>query len=494
MTLPLLERLPSGLTVEACAARLGARPWFTWLDSGSDAAGLGRWSFLCAEPWAALRALGMRTERRGTDGTWQPVAGDLLTALDRELTPLAVAPAAGGPPFQGGAAGYIGYDWGRVLEPRIPAASAADLGLPDAMFGLYDVVIAWDHQSGEGWIVSTGDPATGTARETHARTRLAEVLQWLAAPASCALGDALLACPGPLDSHTGAAPSYPVIGVEDAEFVQLRSTFTHRGYLSAVQRVREYILAGDIFQANLSQRFQAPLPETPGRLYARLRHRNPAPFGAWLSLDDVTLLSVSPERFLRLDGRAVETRPIKGTRPRGLGPMHDEALGKELTESEKDRAENLMIVDLLRNDLSRVCAPGTVRVPELFHLEQHPTVLHLVSTVTGMLRPEYRAADLLRVSFPGGSITGAPKIRAMQLLERLEPVRRGPYTGIAGWLGPDGSMATSILIRTFVADGERLSLHVGGGITWRSDPAAEWDETVAKARGPLSALGAREVA
>jgi len=491
VTLPLLERLPSGLTVEACAARLGARPWFTWLDSGSDAAGLGRWSFLCAEPWAALRAMGMRTERRGTDGAWQPVAGDLLTALDRELTPLALAPAAGGPPFQGGAAGYIGYDWGRVLEPRIPPASAADLGLPDAMFGLYDVVIAWDHQSGEGWIVSTGDPATGTARETRAHTRLAEVVQCLAAPASAALGDALLACPGPRDSDTGAAPSYPVLGVEDAEFVKLRSTFTHRGYLSAVQRVREYILAGDIFQANLSQRFQAPLPETPGRLYARLRRRNPAPFGAWLSLDDVTLLSVSPERFLRLEGRAVETRPIKGTRPRGLGPMHDEALGKELTESEKDRAENLMIVDLLRNDLSRVCAPGTVRVPELFHLEQHPTVLHLVSTVTGMLRPEYRAADLLRVSFPGGSITGAPKVRAMEIIAELEPTQRGPYCGMIGYVSVTGTMDSNIAIRTCVVREGTVYFSGGGGIVADSEPEVEYRETLHKVQGIVRTLADR---
>jgi len=351
-------------------------------------------------------------------------------------------------------------------------------------------VIAWDHQLGEGWIVSTGDPATGTARETHAHARLAEVLQCLVAPASAALGDALLACPGPLDRDTGAAPGYPVIGVEDAEFVQLRSTFTHRGYLSAVQRVREYILAGDIFQANLSQRFQAPVPETPGRLYARLRRRNPAPFGAWLSLDDVTLLSVSPERFLRLEGRAVETRPIKGTRPRGLGPMHDEALGKELTESEKDRAENLMIVDLLRNDLSRVCAPGTVRVPELFHLEQHPTVLHLVSTVTGMLRPEYRAADLLRVAFPGGSITGAPKVRAMEIIAELEPTRRGVYCGSVGYLSRTGAMDTSIVIRTFVRVGHQLYFQAGGGIVADSDPELEYRETLDKARGLVLALEA----
>jgi para-aminobenzoate synthetase component 1 len=491
MTPPLLERLPSGLTAEACAARLGARPWFTWLDSGSDATGLGRWSFLCADPWAALRATGTRTERRGADGGWQPVEGDVLAALDRELAPLLTTPADGGPPFQGGAAGYIGYDWGRVLEPRIPASTAADLGLPDAMFGLYDVVLAWDHHLGEGWIVSTGCPGQGQAREERARARLTEVLQWLALPAGTALGDALLACPGSLHGTTGAAPNYPVIGVEDAEAVGLRSTFTHRGYLSAVQRVREYILAGDIFQANLSQRFQAPLPETPGRLYARLRRRNPAPFGAWLSLDDVTILSVSPERFLRLDGAAVETRPIKGTRPRGLGPMHDEALGKELTESEKDRAENVMIVDLLRNDLSRVCAPGTVRVPELFHLEQHPTVLHLVSTVTGTLRPEYRAADLLRAAFPGGSITGAPKVRAMEIIAELEPTQRGPYCGMIGYVSVTGTMDTNIAIRTCVVREGTVYFSGGGGIVADSEPELEYRETLHKVQGIVRTLADR---
>jgi para-aminobenzoate synthetase component 1 len=488
---PLLERLPPGLTAEACAARLGARPWFAWLDSGSDAAGLGRWSFLCAEPWAALRATGPRTERRGADGRWQPVEGDILAALDRELLPLATAPVAGGPPFQGGAAGFIGYDWGRVLEPRVPAPHVADLGLPDAMFGLYDVVLAWDHQLGEGWIVSTGDPATGAAREARARSRLAEALQWLATPMPPELGSALLAAPGARSADVAAAPSYPVIGVEDAEFVGLRSTFTHRGYLSAVQRVREYILAGDIFQANLSQRFQAPLGEPAGQLYARLRRRNPAPFGAWLSLDDVTILSVSPERFLRLEGRAVETRPIKGTRPRGLGPMHDEALGRELTESEKDRAENVMIVDLLRNDLSRVCAPGTVRVPELFHLEQHPTVLHLVSTVTGTLRPEHRAADLVRASFPGGSITGAPKVRAMEIIAELEPTQRGPYCGMIGYVSVTGTMDTSIAIRTCVVRDGTVYFSGGGGIVADSDPELEYRETLHKVQGIVRTLADR---
>jgi para-aminobenzoate synthetase component 1 len=490
VTLPLLERLPAGLSIEDCAARLGARPWCAWLDSRSDPTGLGRWSFLCADPWVSLRATGARTER-WEGGPWRPVEGDILAALDRELAPLALAPVPDGPPFQGGAVGYIGYDWGRVLEPRIPPPHVSDLGLPEAKFGLFDVGIAWDHQRDEGWIVSTGDPATGAARERRACARIAELRSWLAAPAPAELGDALAARPDPLAPGEELAPSYPVIGVEDAEFVGLRSTFTHRGYLSAVQRVREYILAGDIFQANLSQRFQAPLTEPPGRLYARLRRRNPAPFGAWLSLGGVTVLSVSPERFLRLDGRVVETRPIKGTRPRGLGPMHDEALGRELTESEKDRAENVMIVDLLRNDLSRVCAPGTVRVPELFHLEQHPTVLHLVSTVTGTLRPEYRAADLLRASFPGGSITGAPKVRAMEIIAELEPTQRGPYCGMIGYVSVTGTMDTNIAIRTCVVRDGTVYFSGGGGIVADSEPELEYRETLHKVQGIVRTLADR---
>ena len=289
------------------------------------------------------------------------------------------------------------------------------------------------------------------------------------------------------------APSYPVTALEAAP-EGLRSTFTHRGYLDAVARVREYIVAGDIFQANLSQRLQAPLHEAPFDLYRRLRRRNPAPFAAYFDCGDLTVLSASPERFLRLDEHgSVETRPIKGTRPRGLGPMHDAALGRALAESEKDRAENVMIVDLLRNDLSRVCRPGSVRVPELFALEHHPTVHHLVSTVVGELTPGADAVDLVRATFPGGSITGAPKVRAMEIIAELEPTRRGAYCGSVGYLSRTGAMDTSIVIRTFVADGRRLTIHVGGGITWKSDPAAEWDETVAKASGPLGAIGGVEV-
>jgi para-aminobenzoate synthetase component 1 len=256
--------------------------------------------------------------------------------------------------------------------------------------------------------------------------------------------------------------------------------------------VRDYIFAGDIFQANLSQRLEAPLTEPPWTLYRRLRALNPAPFAAYVDFEDVTVLSASPERFLKVapDG-AVETRPIKGTSPRGVSPEHDAALGLALTESAKDRAENLMIVDLLRNDLSRVCAPGSVRVPELFALENYATVHHLVSTVVGQLGTGRDAIDLIRASFPGGSITGAPKVRAMEIIAELEPSRRGVYCGSIGYLSLTGAVDLSIVIRTYLVSrvgAPRVYFSVGGGIVADSDPDAEYRETLDKARALIAAL------
>jgi len=252
--------------------------------------------------------------------------------------------------------------------------------------------------------------------------------------------------------------------------------------------------------ADLETTVRALAPKVLG--YCILRTGDPSLFSAYLDLGigqltgrPRAILSASPEPFLAVDARGlVSTDPIKGTRPRGRDRTEDRALARELLSSGKDRAENVMIVDVLRNDLGRVCRPGTVRVPRLCRLERTAAVQHLVSTVTGVLADGHDPFDLLAAAFPGGSITGAPKIRAMELIEGLEPVRRGPYTGTIGWIGPDGAMGTSIAIRTFVADGERLLLHVGGGITWRSDPHAEWDETRVKARGPMRAIGAFEAA
>jgi para-aminobenzoate synthetase component 1 len=266
-----------------------------------------------------------------------------------------------------------------------------------------------------------------------------------------------------------------------------------------VESIRAAIAAGQIYQANLSRRLEVPFSGDPWPLFRRLRTGDPALYAAYLDLGPDAegrpraIASASPEPFLATDAAGhIVSDPIKGTRPRGRSRDEDRALARELLSSAKDRAENTMIVDVLRNDIGRVSRTGSVRVPRLYRLERTAAVQHLVSTVTGRLAAGRDQFDLLAAAFPGGSITGAPKLRAMEILERLETVRRGPYTGALGWMGPDGAMATSIIIRTFVADGRRLSLNVGGGITWGSDPAEEWAETVAKARGPLEAIGGTE--
>jgi para-aminobenzoate synthetase component I len=489
-TTPLVDNLgETGDPIELVTRFLDL-PGLVFLDSPpgaqhvADAHQLARYSFLTADPARTIRSKGRRTEIGGRGLEWTSLDTDPLCAVRDLLAPHAAAAVPGLPPFQGGAAGYMGYDYGALLE-RLPAARYDDLAVPDVVLGLYDWVIAWDHRVGTAWIISTGLPETGSAREARARERLAMVRERLRGPARR---------PPPTSAHGGPAPedapSYPVLGVEGAEPIGLRSTFTHRGYLDAVTRVRDYIVAGDIFQANLSQRFQAPLTEPAFDLYARLRRANPAAFAAYLDCGELRVMSASPERFLRLDenGRHVETRPIKGTRPRGLGPMHDAALGRALAESDKDRAENVMIVDLLRNDLSRVCRPGTVRVPELFALEQHPTVHHLVSTVVGELDASAGAIDLLRAAFPGGSITGAPKVRAMEIIAELEPTRRGVYCGSIGYLSTTGAMDTSIVIRTYSALRGRVYFQAGGGIVADSDPELEYRETLDKARALIAAL------
>jgi para-aminobenzoate synthetase component 1 len=469
--LPLVEELLPAPDPVATAERFLGQPQLLFLDGAADPERLGRYSFLAAAPAGLIRTRG-------------PGAPSALAEARALLDLYRADPVPGLPPFQGGLAGFLAYDFGAVLE-RLPAPRYDDLALPDAMLALYDWVIAWDQQAGRAWIISTGLPAMGPARAGRAAERLAWVQRMLAGPVGGASGRKW---PAPARS-VPPAPSYPVSGTEFARGIGLRSSFTHRGYLDAVQRVVDYIVAGDIFQANLSQRLESPLEEDPWHLYRRLRELNPAPFAAYLEFDGIGVASASPERFLRVEPTGwVETRPIKGTRPRGLTPAHDAALSLDLQESGKDRAENLMIVDLLRNDLSRVCLPGSVRVPELFALEQHRTVHHLVSTVVGRLGPGKDATDLLAAAFPGGSITGAPKVRAMEIIAELEPSRRGIYCGAIGYLSLTGAMDTSIVIRTFVAGGGRVTFSVGGGIVADSDPESEYQETLDKARALIHAL------
>jgi para-aminobenzoate synthetase component 1 len=268
----------------------------------------------------------------------------------------------------------------------------------------------------------------------------------------------------------------------------LTSNFDRARYLATVRRAIEYVHAGDCFQVNIAQRLLLPATLSPLELYGRLRERNPAPFAGYLDLGDFVVASASPERFLRVQDGVVETRPIKGTRPRGATPAEDQARRQELLDSAKDRAENVMIVDLLRNDLGRVCAYGSVRVPALCRLETYRTVHHLVSEVRGRLRDGLGPVDLLRAAFPGGSVTGAPKVRAMEIIAELEPTARGAYCGSLGYLGFDGTMDTSILIRTFTVGRGWCQFPVGGGIVADSVPEREYEETWHKAEGLLRAL------
>ena len=494
---PLVEELIPAPDPARCCEQLAGLPYRLLLDSAARDGRLGRHSFLCADPVAVIRSKGAIAECIDRDGHRRSLPTDALSAVRELLAPHFTEPIEGLPPFQGGAAGYIAYDWGLTLE-RLPAPRHDDLALDDVVLGVYDWVIAWDHRTRQAWLISTGVPETAeTARATHASARAAWVRDRLAMVRDST------GVPTPLDKGSGRPeqrrrapeadpsypPSYPVEGEWWDPRLEIRSSFTHAAYLDAVQRVRDYIYAGDIFQANLSQRFEAPLQEPPWNLYTRLRSRNAAPFAAYMDLPNATILSASPERFLHIDRRGrVETRPIKGTRPRGLGPEHDAALGHALTESEKDRAENLMIVDLMRNDLSRVCLPGTVRVPELFALERYATVHHLVSTVVGQLAPGTDAVDVVRAAFPGGSITGAPKLRAMEIIAELEPSQRSVYCGSVGYWSVTGDLDTSIAIRTVVARNGRVYFSAGGGIVADSVPEQEYRETLDKARGIIDAL------
>jgi len=446
-------------------------PGLALLESGRPGR-KARWSFLTADPVAVLAA-----PAPGADPFAE--ARRLVARLDpARPAPSGASPSdAPGPPFLGGLVGYLGYDLGHALE-RLPTIAADDQGMPLIRLALHDWAIAWDRRAGRAWLAGRaldGDVAGLARRLVDVRARL------------------------------GSSRPSRVSAPLPADGFVFRSSLGRTAYEAGVEAVRTYIARGHIYQANLSRRLEAPFRDDPWPVYRALRTGDPALFAAYLDAGAGSpgggaesapraIVSASPEPFLAVDrsGR-VEADPIKGTRPRGQTPEEDRALAAELLASAKDRAENVMIVDVLRNDLGRVCRPGTVRVPRLCRLERTAAVQHLVSTVTGRLAPGRDSFDLLAASFPGGSITGAPKIRAMEILEELEPVRRGPYTGAAVWLGPDGALGSSILIRTFVADGQRLSLNVGGGITWRSDPAAEWDETVAKARGPLRAIASREV-
>ncbi len=451
---PLIAELPYHADSAVVFESVVDEPWSMLLDSGFGGVVHGRYDIIVADPTATLSSEGDRTviDRRGATET---STEDPFALLRAELG--AHSPAPAGLPFAGGALGYFAYDLVRRLE-ALPTLAIDAERLPEMAVGVYDWALVVDHEAERSVLVGSG-------RDPRTRERWAELRERFAAPAPPAQR-APFRVTGPAVANLDSA-----------------------GYQAAFERIQAYLRAGDCYQVNLAQRFTVTVEGDLWPAYRRLRTINPAPFGAYLHTPRGRVLSVSPERFLQVgpDGR-VETRPIKGTRPRADDPEADRELARSLAASEKDRAENVMIVDLLRNDLGHVCRPGSVRVPRLFEVESFPTVHHLVSTVTGRLAQDRHAVDLLRAAFPGGSITGAPKIRAMEIIEELEPHRRGVYCGAIGYVGFDGGMDTSIAIRTLVHSDGIARFWAGGGVVIDSEAEAEYQETFDKAAAMLALL------
>ncbi len=429
------------------------------LESGpAGPADVRRYTFAGAEPFMSLLTRGRRAFVQ-EEGRTRLVEGDPFTVLQSLLNRCRVTPPPGLPGFPGGAVGYLSYDLGRQIE-RLPSHAADDLELPEIYLHFYDVILAIDHTTGETSLV-VGAP---DGREADAMTKARAWAQAL-------------------------KRAEPLGTVPVPEAGPVSSSLTRAAYAAGVQRALAYIGAGDIYQVNLSQRFSCRYPGTGWQLYRRLREVGPAPFAAFLDAGSWQVVSGSPERFITVRDGVIETRPIKGTRPRGATPEEDEANARELLASEKEAAELVMIVDLQRNDLGKVCEYGTVRVPDLRRLEATPNVWHTVATVEGRLRPGVTTAQILRATFPGGSITGAPKVRSMEIIEEIEPVRRGVYTGAIGYIGFDGSIDLNIAIRTAVVKEGRAYFHAGGGIVADSNPASEYHETLAKGSAMARALG-----
>lgn len=441
--------------------RLARRRGVAWLDSSLPRAGDGRHSILCAEPRWTFRSYGPRWEISYADGHLERGDRDAIAELDRRLAQRRIPISADGPalPFYGGAIGWLSYDLGRQFE-RLGSGPIEDVHLPDLHLAWYDAAAVWDHAAQQLTLVSIEG-------ERPAEAAVAELARWLNEPA-------------PSSTLPATAPP-PCIA---------QANFTRDTYETGVRTVRQRIAQGEFYQLNLVQRFRCSPQELPATTYLRLRAANPAPFAAYLSAEDICILSSSPERFLEVepDGR-VRTCPIKGTRRRGASPADDASLRAELLASPKERAELLMIVDLLRNDLGRVCTAGSIEVPRLHSLESFATVHHLVGEVRGQLRPEVTPGSLLRAVFPGGSITGAPKVSAMRAIDQLEPTRRGIGMGSIGYFSAHGRIDLSIAIRTIISHSGVADIPVGAGIVWDSDPSSEYEETLAKARAQFAALG-----
>jgi len=431
-------------------------PWPVWLDSASASSVDGRYDILAADPYLTLRTRGGVSELTTRDGTVVRSTRAPLEWLREQLGEVC-APAPG-LPFCGGALGYFGYDLGRRFE-TIQELAAADIDMPDLAIGIYDWAVIVDHAARRSWLVSCG-------RDERTFGDWPQLLQRLQTP-----NDRLV-------------PPFRVLS-------RATSSFSRESYAAAFASVQKRIQRGDCYQVNLTQRFRARADGDAWHAYLQLREINPAPFAAFLDFPDGRVLCSSPELFLRVVGDRVETKPIKGTRPRAADGVRDRALVEALRTSAKDRAENVMIVDLLRNDLGKSCVPGSIRASKVFEVESFARVHHLVSTVEGRLAPGKHALDLLAGCFPGGSITGAPKVAAMRIIEELEPQRRSVYCGCIGYVGFDGNMALNIAIRTLVQHRDYIYAWAGGGLVADSEVDAEYQESLDKAAALLEVLGER---
>lgn len=452
LNLPKIQEFPYQEDSAALFSVVRHRPWSVFLDSGRPACDQGRYDILSADPRVVLVTRGPQTEIRRT-GDIQLSPDDPFTLVQEALGPR--VEGVDGLPFSGGAIGCFGYDLGRRLE-RLPRTAPDTGGLPEMMIGIYDWALVVDHTERRSWLADT---------DIRRMRQTAEALE-------CALRQ---------PENEDRVPVFRVLG-------EVESDMDRGRYLAAIRRIKHYIREGDCYQVNLARSFSTPAEGDAWQAYRLLRRLNAAPFGAYLNTPYCQVMSSSPERFLKVENGVVETRPIKGTCPRGFEPIEDRMLADRLAKSPKDRAENLMIVDLLRNDLGKVCDFGSVEVPEMFKVEHFARVHHLVSTVRGRLAQGETGASLLRACFPGGSITGAPKLRAMEVIEELETQRRGVYCGAIGYLGFDGNMDTNIAIRTLVHAERVVRYSAGGGIVADSDPHAEYREIQDKAAPMLELL------
>jgi para-aminobenzoate synthetase component 1 len=423
----------------------------TILDSGRDAENLGRYSFIGLNPFLKFKyekgVCTINDEKFKEKNPFKEIKKLINKYKIENNTKL---------PYVAGAMGYFSYDLGRSIE-NLPTMSVEDVKIPDCYFYFYDNGIIVDNLEKKTFITALGILDS----KQNSIDNIKNVI------------------------FKGNKVEYHELGNSNAEFI---SNFEKSDYIDTVEKVRQYIRNGDIYITNLTQRFFCETNKEPYDVYRDLRHINPAPFAAFMNVEDFSIVCSSPERFLKIRDNIVETRPIKGTRPRGKSREEDLKNRQELINSEKDRAELLMIVDLERNDLSKVCKPYSVKVTELFELEEYSTVFHLVSTVVGELKNKYTSVDCVEACFPGGSITGAPKIRSMEIIDELEPTRRNIYTGSIGYLGFDGNVDFNIVIRTIVMKDGKAYFGVGGGITWESDKESEYDETLDKARALMRVL------